>query len=110
MMSWVTVKVPKAPQPLAWTTRSGMRSRFWWASFSSRCQFLHQHRAARAGGQAVLVVDHRGTGRGGHDGTSQGGVLGHGLFSVEVVGIPAHRDAGKGDVIVDAETLRSAGQ
>ena len=71
---------------------------------------LHQHRAARAGGQAVLVVDHRGTGRGGHDGTSQGGVLGHGLFSVEVVGIPAHRDAGKGDVFVDAGTLRSAGQ
>ena len=34
-MSCVTVKVPKAPEPLAWTTRSGMRSRFWWASFSS---------------------------------------------------------------------------
>ena len=71
---------------------------------------LHQHRAARASRQAVLVVDHRGAGRGGHDGTSLGGVRGHGLFSVEVVGIPAHRDAGKGDVFVDAETLRSAGQ
>ena len=34
VMSWVTVKVPCAPQPLACTTRSGMRSRFWWASFS----------------------------------------------------------------------------
>ena len=34
-MSLVMVRVPKAPQPLAWTTRSGMRSRFWCASFSS---------------------------------------------------------------------------
>ena len=57
---------------------------------------LHQHRAARAGGQAVLVVDHRGTGRGGHDGTLQWVVLGHGVFSVEVVGSPTCRDVGKG--------------
>ena len=35
-MSWVTVKVPKAPEPLACTTRSGMHSRLKWAIFSSR--------------------------------------------------------------------------
>jgi pimeloyl-ACP methyl ester carboxylesterase len=33
-MSPVIVSVPCAPQPLAWTGRSGMRSRFWCASFS----------------------------------------------------------------------------
>ena len=46
--------------------------------------------------QAVLVVDHRGTGRGGHDGTSQGGALNHGLFSVKVIGSPTCRGVGKG--------------
>jgi len=34
LMSWVTVSVPSAPQPLAWTVRSAIRSRFWCASFS----------------------------------------------------------------------------
>ncbi len=34
--SSVTVNVPKAPPPLAWTIRSGMRSRLNWASFSTR--------------------------------------------------------------------------
>jgi hypothetical protein len=34
LILWVTVNVPCAPQPLAWTVRSGIRSRFWWASFS----------------------------------------------------------------------------
>ncbi len=33
-MSPVILSVPCAPQPLAWTARSGMRSRFWCASFS----------------------------------------------------------------------------
>ena len=32
VISCVTLSVPKAPQPLAWTTRFGIRSRFWWAS------------------------------------------------------------------------------
>ena len=36
MMSPVTVNVPCAPAPLAWTTRSGMRSRLNWAIFSKR--------------------------------------------------------------------------
>ena len=53
-----------------------------------------------AGCQAVLVVGHRGAGRGGHDETSQGGVLIHGLFSVEVVGNPTYRGAGNGEGIV----------
>src|SRR5579859_5715366 len=35
-MSFVTVNSPKAPEPLACTTRSGMRSRLKWASFSKR--------------------------------------------------------------------------
>src|SRR5258708_6103620 len=30
------VRVPYAPEPLACWPRSGMRSRFWWASFSNR--------------------------------------------------------------------------
>lgn len=34
--SWVTSKYPWAAAPLAWTTRSGMRSRSKWASLSSR--------------------------------------------------------------------------
>jgi len=34
VMSWVTVKVPKAPEPLACMRRSGMTSRSKWASFS----------------------------------------------------------------------------
>src|SRR5471032_2876625 len=37
LMSWVTVKVPKAPEPLACMRRSGITSRAKWASFS-RCQ------------------------------------------------------------------------
>src|SRR4030066_150268 len=34
LMSWVTVKVPKAPEPLACMRRSGITSRSKWASFS----------------------------------------------------------------------------
>jgi hypothetical protein len=34
VMSWVTVKVPKAPEPLACIRRSGITSRSKWASFS----------------------------------------------------------------------------
>jgi len=34
VMSWVMVRVPKAAEPLAWTTRSGIRSRLKWAIFS----------------------------------------------------------------------------
>src|SRR3546814_651027 len=33
-MSWVTLNVPKAPEPLACMRRSGMTSRSKWASFS----------------------------------------------------------------------------
>src|SRR3546814_4233114 len=36
--SWVMVSVPKAAEPLAWTTRSGMRSRSKWACFSKSGQ------------------------------------------------------------------------
>jgi hypothetical protein len=50
VMSCVTVNVPKAPEPLAWTVRSGMRSRF------EQLIILHQQRAARAGRERVLVV------------------------------------------------------
>ena len=34
VMSWVTVKVPYAPEPLACMRRSGITSRSKWASFS----------------------------------------------------------------------------
>ncbi len=34
VMSWVTVNVPKAPDPLACIRRSGITSRLKWASFS----------------------------------------------------------------------------
>ena len=34
VMSWVTVNVPKAPDPLACMRRSGITSRLKWASFS----------------------------------------------------------------------------
>ena len=59
VMSWVTVKVPKAPEPLACMRRSGMTSRSKWASFSRNQTILQQQRAARAGGHAVLVVGDR---------------------------------------------------
>src|SRR5450830_1261203 len=34
VMSWVTVKLPNAPEPLAYIRRSGMTSRSKWPSFS----------------------------------------------------------------------------
>ena len=60
VMSWVTVKVPKAPDPLACMRRSGITSRSKWASFSR-----YQTSWSRTGprGPAVMVFWLSTTGR-----------------------------------------------
>src|SRR5712691_5450024 len=52
-MSWVTVNVPWAPQPLACMRRSGITSRSKWASFS-----ISQMSCSKAGprGPAVMML------------------------------------------------------
>src|SRR3990172_6116327 len=64
-MSWVTVKVPYAPEPLACMRRSGITSRSKWASFSrnqTSCNSIGPRGPAviafwlSATGQPALVV------------------------------------------------------
>ena len=70
-MSWVTVKAPNAPAPLACMRRSGITSRSKLRQLFQKPDVLQQRRAARPGRLDVDVVADRRAGRVRQMGTSR---------------------------------------